>query len=156
MALMARRQQLSQLVQPVAIELEAGVVPELQRVHVKHLRDVIAFLSDEREFPQTELDAESLFQQHQQLGEGLQDVKGQEHVKRELEVAAAGGHNLLMLGPPSSGKTMLARRMVSILPPPSFGEVLEVAQIHSIAGLLPADRPLLCTWPFRTPHHTIS
>ena len=81
----------------------------------------------------------SLFQQHQQLGEDLQDVKGQEHVKRALEVAAAGGHNLLMLGPPGSGKTMLARRMLSILPPPSFDESLEVTQIHSIAGFLPAD-----------------
>ena len=156
MALMAWRQQLSQLVLPVANELEAGVVPELQRVPVKHLRDVIAFLRNEQDFPQTELDAESLFQQHQQLGEDLHDVKGQEHVKRALEVAAAGGHNLLMLGPPGSGKTMLARRMVSILPPPSFDEALEVTQIHSIAGLLPADRPLLGTRPFRTPHHTIS
>ena len=73
------------------------------------------------------------------LGEDLQEVKGQEHVKRALEVAAAGGHNLLMLGPPGSGKTMLARRMVSILPPSSFDEALELTQIHSIAGLLPAD-----------------
>ena len=101
---------------------------------------MIAFLRSEQDFPQTELDAESLFQQHQQLGEDLQDVKAQEHVKRALDVAAAGGHNLLMLGPPGSGKTMLDRRMVSILPPPSFDEALAVAQIHSIAGLLPADR----------------
>ncbi len=156
MALMARRQQLSQLVLPVSNQLEAGVVPKLHRVPVKHLRDVIAFLRHEQEFPQSELDAESLFQQHQQLGEDLQDVKGQEHAKRALEVAAAGGHNLLMLAPPGSGKTMLARRIVSILPPPSFDEALEVNQIYSIAGLLPADRPLLGTRPFRKPRHTIS
>ena len=83
MALMVRCQQLSQLVLPVANGLEAGVVPELQRVPVKHLRDVIAFLRNEQDFPQTELDAESLFQQHQQLGEDLQDVKGQSGTRQK-------------------------------------------------------------------------
>lgn len=156
MALMARRQGLSSLVLPAANEPEASVVPEVRRVPITHLRDVIAYLRGEQEFPPTEMDPFSLLAEQQVLAEDLQDVKGQEHVKRALEVAAAGSHNLLMLGPPGSGKTMLARRMVGILPPPSFDEALEITQIHSIAGLLPEDRPLLGTRPFRTPHHTIS
>jgi magnesium chelatase family protein len=89
-------------------------------------------------------------------GADFADIKGQEHVKRALEVAAAGGHNLLMSGPPGSGKTLLARAMPSILPPMSPGEALEVTKIYSVGGLLPADTPLIRQRPFRAPHHTVS
>jgi len=84
------------------------------------------------------------------------DVKGQAHVKRALEVAAAGGHNVLMIGPPGSGKTMLARRLPSILPPLSVGEALETTKLYSVSGLLPPDTALITTRPFRAPHHTLS
>ncbi len=89
-------------------------------------------------------------------GADFADIKGQEHVKRALEVAAAGGHNLLMTGPPGSGKTLLARAMPSILPPMSPEEALEVTKIYSVGGLLPADTPLIRRRPFRSPHHTVS
>ncbi|MEC9460623.1 MAG: YifB family Mg chelatase-like AAA ATPase, partial [SAR324 cluster bacterium] len=103
-----------------------------------------------------DFDPAEIFSQQQHFEEDFQDVKGQEHVKRALEVAAAGSHNLLMLGPPGSGKTMLARRMSSILPPLSFYEALECTKIHSIAGLIPSGTALISERPFRFPHHTIS
>jgi magnesium chelatase family protein len=93
---------------------------------------------------------------HSDCGDDFSEVKGQEHAKRALEVAAAGGHNLLMLGPPGSGKTMLARRLPSILPPMSFDEALETTKIYSVMGLLEPGRPLITTRPYRSPHHTIS
>ncbi|UCE08451.1 MAG: ATP-binding protein, partial [bacterium] len=86
----------------------------------------------------------------------FQDVKGQEHVKRALEVAAAGGHNIIMIGPPGSGKTKLAKRFQTILPDLTLAEAFETTKIHSVAGLLPSHTPLIATWPFRSPHHTIS
>jgi magnesium chelatase family protein len=156
MALLARRQQWKKFVLHTENEPEAAVVPEIERVPVGTLQDVVCYLRGEAHYPASDINPHEVFTQQQRYAEDLQDVKGQEHVKRALEVAAAGNHNLLMLGPPGSGKTMLARRMVTILPPPSFEEALEITQIHSIAGLLPSNQPLIATRPFRAPHHTIS
>ena len=116
-----------------------------------------AFLNSEKEIapepPTQPLDAQTA---HPELPTDLLDVKGQEHVKRAIEVAAAGGHNLIMIGPPGSGKTMIAKRIPSILPRLSIDESLETTKIQSITGLLPSDTPLVVTRPYRSPHHTIS
>ncbi len=97
-----------------------------------------------------------LFNQARNYGVDFSDVKGQEHIKRALLVAAAGGHNIMMIGPPGAGKTMLARRLPTILPDLTLDEALDTTKIHSVAGLLPTDTPLMATRPFRSPHHTIS
>ncbi|MBF0280908.1 MAG: YifB family Mg chelatase-like AAA ATPase [SAR324 cluster bacterium] len=155
-AVTARDQGLKALILPKANEAEAAVVSEIPRIPVDSLLDVVRYLQNNLQIDQTDYQIDALFQQNQNYAEDFQDVKGQEHVKRAMEVAAAGNHNLLMLGPPGSGKTMLARRMASILPCPSFEEALESTKIHSIAGLLPQNTALLATRPFRSPHHTIS
>ncbi len=155
-AVAAREQGMKGLILPKANEAEAAVVADLPRIPVDSLLEVVRYLKNDLQIEQTDYPIDALFQHSQVYAEDFQDVKGQEHVKRAMEVAAAGNHNLLMLGPPGSGKTMLARRMASILPHPSFEETLETTKIHSIAGLLPEKTALLATRPFRTPHHTIS
>lgn len=155
-AMASREQGLKNLVLPQINEAEASVIPEVQRVPVTSLEEVIRYFQAELSIPQGHYNPQALFEESQYYPEDFQEVKGQERVKRAMEVAAAGNHNLLMLGPPGSGKTMLARRMVSILPPPSFEEALEITRVHSIAGLLADDVPLMATRGFRSPHHTIS
>ena len=129
----------------------AGVEP----VPVRHLAEAAGYLAGEVELPAWEPDGEEA-PAPAPFAPDLTDVRGQERARRALELAAAGGHNLLLAGPPGTGKTMLARRLPGILPPLADGEVLEVTRIHSVAGLLAADRPVVLARPFRAPHHSAS
>ena len=121
-----------------------------------NLMDVVNFLNGNVPFESYKVDINQIFREEQIAHIDFSDVKGQEHVKRSMEVAAAGGHNLIMVGPPGSGKTMLAKRFPTILPLMSLDEAIETTKIHSIAGLLPSDHGLVGVRPFRSPHHTIS
>jgi len=135
---------------------EGGVVEGIDVIGVAELAEVVAFLNGEEQLQPHRVDIHELFRQEASYHEDFSEVRGQEHAKRALEVAAAGAHNILMIGPPGSGKTMLARRIPSILPRMSFTEALETTKIYSIMGLLDPDRALIAQRPFRSPHHTIS
>ncbi len=156
-AVMAREKGLRRIVVPEENAAEAAVVSGLEVLGVKHLREVIEWLNGERElFPTLPIPSEEFTGEANRYAEDFADVKGQALVKRALEIAAAGGHNVIMIGAPGSGKTMLARRIPTILPPLSLNEALETTKIHSVAGKLGSQRGLLSGRPFRTPHHTTS
>lgn len=144
------------LVLPCQNAPEAAVVGRMQVLGAKTLLSVLKHLTGSASLSPLEVDAARLLEGNAAGGGDLREVRGQGHVKRALEVAAAGGHNLLLLGPPGSGKTMLARRLPGILPPLSLSEAVEVTRVHSVAGLLPPGEPLLRRRPFRAPHHTVS
>ena len=156
MAVRAREEGLRRLVLPAANAAEAAVVEGVEVIGAGSLKEVIGLLNGEREMtPAVPADGEPFGAESARYEEDFADVKGQTHVKRALEIAAAGGHNVLMIGAPGSGKTMLARRMPTILPPLSREEALETTKIHSVAGNMAAGG-LLARRPFRAPHHTIS
>ncbi|HTR21071.1 MAG TPA: YifB family Mg chelatase-like AAA ATPase [Gemmatimonadales bacterium] len=155
-ALAARAAGLDALILPRENLPEAGVVSGLRVLGASTLAEIAEFLDGKAELPTPSVDIARLFAERAQDDVDFAEVKGQQHAKRALEVAAAGGHNLILIGPPGSGKTMLARRLPTILPRMSLDEALETTKIHSVAGVLPLGESLVARRPFRAPHHTIS
>ncbi len=156
-AIQAREEGFKGLIIPKQNAREAAVVNNLDVYGVENLTDVIDFFNQKSELEPTVVDTRTEFFTHANEYEvEFSDVKGQENVKRAFEVAAAGGHNLIMIGPPGAGKTMLAKRLPTIIPPLTLREALETTKIHSVAGKIDKDTSLMTRRPFRSPHHTIS
>lgn len=156
-ALQALREGFKGVIVPMANAREAAIVKGLDVYGVETLKQVVDLLNGKSDRMPVVVDIEQEFDLQQRTTEfDFTDVKGQENIKRSMEVAAAGGHNLIMIGPPGAGKTMLARRLPSILPPLNLEEALETTKIHSVAGKLAKNRSVITVRPFRSPHHTIS
>jgi len=156
MAILAKERGLRGLILPTENAPEAAVVSGVNVFGLESLPAVIEFLTAGESVSPIRIDPVKALEENSLYEEDFSEVKGQEHAKRALEVSAAGGHNVLTIGPPGSGKTMLSKRLPTILPGMTFDEALESTRIHSVAGLLKDGQPLLATRPFRAPHHTIS
>jgi len=156
-AIQARKEDFKGFVLPKMNAREAAIVNSLDVIGVETLQEAIDFFEGKKQIEPLRIDTREIFQSRVNIYDAdFKDVQGQENIKRALEIAAAGGHNAIMIGPPGAGKTMLAKRLPSILPPLTLNEALETTKIHSVAGKVGADATLLTTRPFRSPHHTIS
>jgi magnesium chelatase family protein len=156
-AIQARKEGFKGFILPADNAREAAVVNNLDVYGIENIKQVIDFFNGDLQLEKTEVNTrDEFFSRLNEYDFDFSDVKGQENIKRAFEVAAAGGHNLIMIGPPGAGKTMLAKRLPGILPPPSLHEALETTKIHSVAGKLGKNASLIPVRPFRSPHHTIS
>jgi magnesium chelatase family protein len=157
MAIKARELGFKRLIVPQANVTEAAVVNRIEVYGVATLREAVELINGTNNLQPTEIDTRRLFaEESSKFDFDFSEVKGQESVKRAFEVACAGGHNILLIGPPGAGKSMMAKRLPSIMPPLSMAEALETTKIHSVAGKLPQGSMLMTKRPFRTPHHTVS
>lgn len=156
-AIQAKKDGYKGIILPKQNAREAAIVNDLNVYGIESLREAVSFLTGEADYPTTFVDARAEFSdKHNDYDVDFTDVRGQENIKRALELAAAGGHNAILIGPPGAGKTMLAKRLPTILPPLTLHEALETTKIHSVSGTLGPDTSLVSIRPFRSPHHTIS